>query len=276
MNRTKIEWATMTWNPVTGCKHGCEYCYARRITERFGTLNKGPQPEDEGLSFVPDEPERFWELDEPVRSEAGRVEPYPANFYPTLHRYRMKEPAQNKTPQNIFVCSMGDLFGEWVPDAWIAEVFDACRKAPWHRYLFLTKNAARYVALAKEGRLPLESNFWYGSTITVPEDQFFFYKDAKTFLSMEPMLAEFNPEHYSGRFEGKLWLILGAMTGPGSKDHQPKKEWVETVARDARKIGLPVFMKDSLRAVWGKELIREYPAEMERLERPGIFYETSR
>lgn len=36
MNRTKIEWATMTWNPVTGCKHGCEYCYARRIARRFG------------------------------------------------------------------------------------------------------------------------------------------------------------------------------------------------------------------------------------------------
>lgn len=59
MNNTKIDWATRSWNPVTGCLHGCPYCYARKIAERFGTLFKGPQPEDEGLTFLPDEPERF-------------------------------------------------------------------------------------------------------------------------------------------------------------------------------------------------------------------------
>lgn len=35
MNKTKIEWTDMSWNPVTGCKHGCEYCYARAISSRF-------------------------------------------------------------------------------------------------------------------------------------------------------------------------------------------------------------------------------------------------
>ena len=25
MNKTKIDWATMSWNPVTGCRHGCPY-----------------------------------------------------------------------------------------------------------------------------------------------------------------------------------------------------------------------------------------------------------
>ena len=33
--KTKIDWCDSTWNPVTGCLHGCEYCYARRIAERF-------------------------------------------------------------------------------------------------------------------------------------------------------------------------------------------------------------------------------------------------
>ena len=28
-DKTKIEWCDSTWNPVTGCLHGCEYCYAR-------------------------------------------------------------------------------------------------------------------------------------------------------------------------------------------------------------------------------------------------------
>ena len=42
MNKTKIDWADMTWNPVTGCLHGCEYCYARKIANRFGM----PQPDN--------------------------------------------------------------------------------------------------------------------------------------------------------------------------------------------------------------------------------------
>ena len=36
MQKSNIEWCDSTWNPVTGCKHGCEYCYARRIAARFG------------------------------------------------------------------------------------------------------------------------------------------------------------------------------------------------------------------------------------------------
>ena len=35
MNKTKIEWCDYTWNPITGCLNGCEYCYARRIYQRF-------------------------------------------------------------------------------------------------------------------------------------------------------------------------------------------------------------------------------------------------
>lgn len=25
MDNTKIDWADMSWNPVTGCRKGCEY-----------------------------------------------------------------------------------------------------------------------------------------------------------------------------------------------------------------------------------------------------------
>ena len=35
MNETKIEWCDMSWNPITGCLHGCNYCYARRMAKRF-------------------------------------------------------------------------------------------------------------------------------------------------------------------------------------------------------------------------------------------------
>ena len=262
MNKTKIEWCDETWNPVTGCLHTCEYCYARRIAERFGTLYKGPRPEDEGLTFVPDEPERFYELDEPVRSEAGRIEPYPANFYPTQHRYRMDEPARKTKARTIFVCSMADLFGAWVPDEWIAEVFAVCRKAPQHRYLFLTKNPGRYLELAKAGKLPEARNFWYGSTATRPDVQFWWSEHHNTFVSIEPMLEEFPP---SGDAVVKKvgWVILGAMTGPGSKDHQPRREWVESLVADAKSAGVPVLMKESLRPIVGDAwMLTQFPWEV--------------
>ena len=35
MNKTKIEWADYTWNPITGCSNSCSYCYARMIARRF-------------------------------------------------------------------------------------------------------------------------------------------------------------------------------------------------------------------------------------------------
>lgn len=31
----KIDWTDWTWNPISGCRHGCEYCYMRRMEKRF-------------------------------------------------------------------------------------------------------------------------------------------------------------------------------------------------------------------------------------------------
>ena len=35
MNKSLIEWCDFTWNPVTGCQHGCLYCYAAKQANRF-------------------------------------------------------------------------------------------------------------------------------------------------------------------------------------------------------------------------------------------------
>lgn len=45
----KIEWTDYTWNPITGCLAGCEYCYARKIYERFKRSFK-PQFHEKRLS----------------------------------------------------------------------------------------------------------------------------------------------------------------------------------------------------------------------------------
>lgn len=257
MNKTKIDWCDSTWNPVTGCLHGCEYCYARKIAERFGTLFEGFQPEDEGLSFLPDDPERFCELNDPVRDKNGKKEPYPTNFYPTLHRYRLDE-YLNKKGRNIFVCSMADLFGEWVPDSWIYEVFEACDKAPQHNYLFLTKNPGRYEKLLNCYMPP---NMWFGWTQTGPmgtDFSFTTHHSVRSFISIEPLLRPF--EKY--RIRGIDWVIIGAETGHRKDKVIPKRKWVEGIVEQCRIESIPVFMKSSLEEIWGESLIQEFPQQL--------------
>ena len=214
MNKTKIDWATMSWNPVTGCRHGCPYCYARRTAHRFDAGCVDPDPLADGLH---------------VLEEKIKATPYPYGFEPTMHRYRLNQPERQAEPQTVFVCSMADLFGRWVPTSWIAEVLDACRRAPQHRYLFLTKNPARYLQLDYMGLLPHENNFWYGSTVA-NEDAAAMYTmqgvAINSFWSMEPLLG---PVDMSAAEGLPQWVILGAETGNRADKVAPRREWVDQI-----------------------------------------------
>lgn len=254
--KTQIDWADASWNPVTGCLHGCEYCYARGISRRFGCK-------------LPDkiEDNAFAVLDEPYVSRDGVTNPYPYEFLPTFHRYRLDIPQTWKQPKNIFVCSMADLFGEWVEDDVIREVFDACRKAPWHRYLFLTKNPERYKRLAIKDELPLEDNFWFGSTTTRHNDGAFFTKSSgakrcHTFVSIEPILERFGkPQNGDSVVTLTDWAIIGAETGSRKGKVIPEKEWILELVEVFHKAGKPVFMKESLRELMGADFMQEFPWE---------------
>lgn len=260
MNDTKIEWATMTWNPVTGCNRGCSYCYARGIARRFGG-HIGKRNISNPIKDIPLHDLRHSLL--AVR-KSGKIvtSPFPFRFEPTFHRYRLDEPFQKKKPQNIFVCSMGDLFGPWVPDKWIKTVFDTCKQAPQHRYLFLTKYPARYVELAKKGELPTDTNFWYGTSYINNLDPIFTSPDHFTFASVEPILHEIKVDGYTGNLFNVDWIIMGAMTGPGREKHRPAREWIDAIAEKAESVYIPVFMKDSLIPIMGEEnMKRDFPWE---------------
>lgn len=104
MNRTKIEWTDYSWNPITGCLHGCWYCYARKLATRFPKV-------------------------------------FPNGFEPTFHPERLKEPWELKKPSKIFVCSVADLFAPWTPFMWRVQVLEAIEKCPIrHTFQLLTKN----------------------------------------------------------------------------------------------------------------------------------------
>jgi len=229
-NRTNdnIEWACWTWNPVTGCKHNCPYCYARDIAARFYGNDK---------------------------------------FDPKFHPERLGGPANTKPPQdgapigerNVFVCSMADLFGAWVPQEWIDAVMEEVRIAPQWNFLFLTKNPGRLVGI------DWPPNAWVGTTVdcqkrvAAAENAFARIKATVKFLSCEPLLEEV-------RFQNLKvfdWIIIGPRR-VGKEHEQPQWEWVESLVNQARAAGLQVYFKPHLSV-----RPREYPEKGFREIRHG-------
>lgn len=214
MNRTKIEWCDYTWNPVTGCLHGCGYCYARKM--------------------------------------AGRFYPAAVGFRPWFWRKRLEEPLRMKKPARIFVSSMGDLFGDWVPAAWIRQVMETVRNCPRHTFVFLTKNPRRLQEFN-----PWPENAWTGATAT---DQETYEKALRhlplveatvRFISFEPLLGPILLHRQIGHFD---WAVIGAMTGP--KAAKPEPAWIEKLIDRCRLLDIPVFVKANVD--WPED-IQEWP-----------------
>ena len=111
-DRTRIEWADATWNPVTGCERvspGCAHCYAESFAQRQGVSS----------SYEPGK---------------GEIRLFPE---------RLQIPLHWKKPRRVFVCSLADLFHKDVPDEFIGRVFGMMAEAHWHEFFVLTKRADR-------------------------------------------------------------------------------------------------------------------------------------
>lgn len=279
--KTKIDWCDSTWNPVTGCLHGCEYCYARRIAERFGGASETHNNEcGHECQWETESTVEIHDLNEPIYDyDRCRNAPYPFDFDPTFHRYKLEEPQKWKKPRTIFVCSMADLFGVWVPDSWIEEVVKACEEAPQHRYLFLTKNPSRYNKIDKLVHWPsfeetsIEMSrplMMLGASATNNSQMQAAYDSDAYWVSIEPIHDEILPEWFissSGslhsneykEFSRWEWVVIGAETGNSKNRVRPKKEWIDDIVRVCKEYGTPVFMKESLRELMGSDFIQEFP-----------------
>lgn len=271
MYKTKIDWCDSSWNPVTGCFHDCEYCYARKIANRFA-LPYAPSLGDPGMEgaakWDSDEGmDTMLELEKPYKRD-GRTCMYPMGFYPTFHRYRLDVPKRWTEPRTIFVCSMADLFGEWVPDEWIEDVLHAAKDAPQHRYMFLSKNPGRYVRLPAEWFDGLDA--WIGTTVCRNDDLYIsgridalteaWNKGLKWFVSVEPLLEEMTP----GSLEqiGCMdWVIVGAESGTRAGKVTPRKEWIGAITAKCAECGVPIFMKQSVKEIMDEEFLQEWPWE---------------
>jgi protein gp37 len=239
------------------------------MTARFAgdvRLNKMAK-KDYSMALAADGGSDIYVLDKPMLNETGNALVYPFGFEPTLHRYRMDIPKKLKMGNNIFVGAMADIFGTWVPDEWISEVMQVCEENPIHNYLFLTKNPERYQRL----NLPDKQNMWYGTSITNEADiDRLNYLPAghKTFVSIEPLLADIKARDYVNMFKDKVnWIIIGAETGRSKGKVAPSFEWVKDIVLMADEAEIPVFMKESLVPIVEEARMRRaYPEQLRHSE----------
>ncbi len=267
MGFSKIEWCDYSLNILTGCQHGCPYCYARNMTQRFCGNIKWNIVQKEKYHKEGD----IYILDEPFRDESGQQIMYPFGFAPTFHRYRFGCLDELKMGRRVFVGAMTDLFGDWVPENIIMDVLSECAKHPKNKYIFLTKNPRRYAEID----LPDEDNYFYGTSITCPDDYYrldLLPKAGKRFVSFEPLLEDVSAPlqasiEKNSELQSLEWIIVGAETGRKKGKTVPKPEWVSGIVAYADHWNIPVFMKDSLIKVVGEDNMRcESPEKI--LEKP--------
>ena len=271
MNRSGIEWCDHTWNPITGCFHGCHYCYARIMTTRFSGNVRLNKMAVDNYSVIEQGDRKLYVLDEPMKNETGHDLVYPFGFEPTFHRYRLNTLDKMKMGNNIFVGAMADVFGEWVPDSWIDEIMRACEEHPIHNFLFLTKNPDRYVSLLLKDKLPELPNMWYGVTVTNSPQAMTaeaamqdLPNNAHSFLSIEPIMEDVIDALKITIANFTDWVIIGAETGRKKDKVIPKIEWINHIVSCADAYGVPVFMKDSLIPIVGeKSMRREFPEQLQ-------------
>lgn len=268
MNKTKIEWATAVWNPVTGCtkvSEGCRNCYAEGIANRFWGERK------------------FTDV---------RCLPY-----------RLKQPAKLKGHQRVFVNSMSDIFHNRVEYEFIKDIWSVMLANPQHTFMILTKRADRMaetVDLLLRDGLGVLPNIWMGVSAENQQaaDERIPYllqtPAAVRFVSCEPLLEPVNltrikwakipvdpknyvygapaPDemwsmrdalsHYPGdKYNKPLvgidWVIVGGESGTRARPMHPN--WVRSIRDQCQEANVPFFFKQ-----WGEWQLTNEREEMKQ------------
>jgi protein gp37 len=242
-----IEWTDYTWNPISGCLHGCAWtmpdgttanCYAEDVANKL--------------------------------AQAA----YPKGF--EYHYWRPTEltaPLSVKKPSRIFCGSMADVFGHWVPDDQIRRVLEICATANQHTFQFLTKNAPRL----KNFIFP--PNCWIGVSVPPSEmngkplsysqrQRMFIasltalsnIKATVKWMSVEPLSWNVALDMHDFGVVGSNpilnWAVVGAASS-GPKIFQPEPHWVDELVDVFQTQGVKVFFKGNLHGNEGADPWRE-------------------
>lgn len=199
-DKTAIEWTDATWSPIAAYRKsdgkrgwactkpsaGCKHCYAEGINKRLGT----------GLPFT--------------KAALADVR---------LDLVNLDQPTRWRAPRRIFVESMSDLFGEFVPDEMIRDVFLTMAMNERHTFQVLTKRSARARELLTSDR------FWRALGFAVED-----YGQHVEKLSAGAMmgLESWWENQFERRWFRNIWI--GASTEDQPNAEERIRDLIETPA----------------------------------------------
>jgi protein gp37 len=200
MNRTNIEFADFSWNPIVGCRNGCEYCWAKKFNNRyFKTDFQVPQFHEERLN-----------------------EKIPG--LPKVRNYIAQAISPDKPV--IFTVDMGDIFSLGVELSWINSVFAFAKLHQEVTFLFLTKRPEYYQKwsgyISRENSIigtSLDFAHNYKRVLPIIHASTFGFK---TFVNIEPLMSRMDQVDFSGID----FVTVGALTG---RKYRPDATWHKSI-----------------------------------------------
>ncbi|MCA9539698.1 MAG: DUF5131 family protein [Myxococcales bacterium] len=246
---TKIEWATATFNWVEGCTRaavgneadeGCAHCYA------INFIGRGLRPGHSELVRLLKTPDA--RRDGERRDWSGEV---------AVHEGRFAQLDRWRSPERIFVNSLGDTFHAKVPTAALHRMLDRMAAVERHVYLLLTKRAKRarnvcFEWLSARGRTALPANIW--PMVSASTERALIERAPPLLqiparvrgLSLEPCLGPMPslPSFLTGR-ASIGWVIFGGESG--AKARPMNAEWPGIVRDACLAAEVPFFFKQ-----WGQ------------------------
>jgi protein gp37 len=200
-NKTSIEFADFSWNPITGCNFACEYCWAKKFNDRYKMQNDFsiPRFHPERLNYkIPKMPKERNDI-------AAMISP--------------DKPV-------VFTVDMGDIFSKGVDIDWIEKVFDYVYSHQEANFLFLTKKPICYFAWVD--LLPKENTF-IGTSLDFAHNyerlvpiKDMSKKGYRTFVNIEPLMSRMDAVD----FLGIDFVIVGALTG---RKYRPEPGWHKSI-----------------------------------------------
>lgn len=234
-DKTAIKWTDSTWNPVSGCTPASPGC-------------------DNCYA-------------------RGIGQRFHGGFDVKCHEDRLEIPLRWKTPRQVFLCSMGDLFHEEVPDSFIERVFYTMAQCQQHTFQVLTKRPERMLDFFSTHETPWPEplgHVWLGVTAENQEmadrriPLLLQTPAAVRFVSVEPMLGAVSLARWLdvswidlpggkhcteniGPGPELDWVIVGGESGPKARPMHP--DWVRWLRDESVASGTAFFFKQ-----WGEWL----------------------
>jgi protein gp37 len=233
MNKTTISWTDFSSSPIkyrdssgksvwgcVKCSAGCANCYSEALGHRYG--RGGPFTAETMKTLTP-------YLDE-------------KELHHLLHSKKI-------AGKRVFVEDMSDMFGEWVPQWMIHEIFHIFVQRQDVTFQCLTKRPEIAASIEWQCAKYKESyrklpNLWLGTSVENQEmadlrgPALSNCPAAFRFWSIEPILGPVNIPAFS---LAPNWVIVGGESGPHARPCEV--EWVRSIVEQCESAGIAVWVK---------------------------------